>query len=158
MHDKTREPTYFEFNNPETRKRLEFWLSITKTKIDLGENLSAKDLQKISELLGILIKKSMYKIPRKVGEKKSIPESYEQLICWYRIHLENRKGMTPTESKKEAANVFSISEKSIESYSTKHKKNLEKVIQEKGCDEVESGFKYMISRLNYKKRCRLDVS
>ena len=135
VDDGTRDITYFDFNSPETRERLELWLSHTRSMIKMKCALSEKDLEKISELFLILEKKGTYTIPRKRGERHVPTKSYEKLVCWYRVALETQKGMSATQAKKETAERFLVSLKTIEAYSTKHRDTIERFINKVGFED-----------------------
>lgn len=131
--------TDFDFHDPATRERMEAWMIHTVGTIRDDKVPTKADLSKMSELLSIILKHEIYKVP--YDRKKSIPKRHQRLICWYCIALETEKNMGAMIAKKEAADRFIIGEKSVQRYCTRHRKDIERMIEKFGYDEVSSGFR-----------------
>lgn len=144
-----RRVTDFDFNDPATRPRLQLWLDLTISKINREENLTKHDFLKLKELLRIIQQKEAYKVPYGRGERKPNLVRDEKLVCWYRVTLEMQLGMKATEAKKATAERFLISEKLVESYCTRHRKGIERMIEKFDYDEVSYSY---IEHLSFYKR------
>lgn len=141
--------TDFDFNDPATRERLQLWLDTAIHKIIRGNDLTKPDLLKIKELLTIIQQKEKYKVPYRRGERKPTLTRDEQLVCWYRVTLESQLKMRATEAKKATAERFLISQKLVETYCTRHRKGIERMIEKFGYDEYS--YTYMQHLFLYKK-------
>lgn len=131
--------TEFDFKDPLTTERMQSWMSHTIGKIKHEQNLTCNDLLKITELLKILLKDEQYKVPHK-SKKPSLPR-HERLVCWYCIALETEKGMKKMQAKKEAANRFLISEKYVQTFCTRHRRDIENMIEKFGYEDISSGYR-----------------
>lgn len=136
--------TDFDFKNPETRERLELWLSHTRSKIRADIPLSEKDLEKISEFFCIIEREGKYKIPRKKGEKKKAEPSFQKLVYYYQAKLE-REGSSATEAIEQSASRFVIPFKTAQRYRDTHKKAVDLMIEKFGFDEIAEHYEFHLS-------------